>query len=286
MAKKKMTVYEVVTNHIMERLKEGTAPWRMPFKPGQLAMNWFTGKPYRGVNLLLTAPNGEYATKKQILAAGGKIKAGQERKNTIVVFFTNYVKKDEERETEEVFPVLKFYPVWEINYQCEGLTSKRPPNEAPANHSPIEAAEALIQGYINKPEIVFKPGQAFYHRAMDLVSVPPMSEYEQPEEYYSTLFHELVHSSGSPDRLNRVKGKRFGDGAYSREELVAEMGAAMLCGLAGIEQPILDNSAAYIANWLQALKNDHSMVVMAANAAQKAVDYMTGAISKDIQQSA
>lgn len=275
----KKNVAQIITEQIIGKLKEGVAPWRQPWKPGQVAMNWFTEKPYRGINLLLTQPGGEYATKKQIKDAGGKIKPEEYKKASIVLFYTDRKKENEEGEEEKVI-VRRFYYVWNINTQCEGLTSKRSQiAEGPAGQNPIEAAEEIIINYMNKPDIRYESGQAFYHRALDYVSVPPITDYTQPEEYYCTLYHELIHSTGSEDRLNRQKGRRFGDGPYSREELVAEMGAAILCNLAGIDQPVIDNSAAYIQSWLKSLNNDHNLVIVAANAAQKAVDYIVNAIS-------
>jgi antirestriction protein ArdC len=101
-----------------------------------------------------------------------------------------------------------------------------------------------------------------------------MNDFTSPEEFYSTLFHELVHSTGHESRLKRQFGKSFGDEQYSKEELIAEIGAAMLCSMAGIEQVTIENSAAYIGGWLKALRNDKRMIVTASTAAQKAADYI------------
>ena len=86
--------------------------------------------------------------------------------------------------------------------------------------------------------------------------MPQKERFKSVEEYYSTLFHELTHSTGHAKRLNRKGGSRFGSATYSREELVAEIGAAMLCGVAHIDNATLDNSAAYIDSWRRALKAD------------------------------
>lgn len=269
-----MNVYEIVTSKMIEKLNQGVAPWRQPWKPGLDAMNWFTGKPYRGINRLLTEPGGEYATYNQIVQAGGRIKPAESKKYTIVVFYKDYEKEDEESGETKKIPVLKYYRVYEINTQCEGLTSKRPPVTEDTTLDPIDRAEQLIKNFADAPEITFKTGKAVYHPFFDRVSVPPLRDYTSAEEYYCTLFHELVHSTGHKDRLNRDMSGSFGDKKYAKEELIAEIGAAMLCGVAGIEQPILDNSAAYIQSWLKALRNDSRLVVTAANAAQKAADYI------------
>src|ERR1035437_146935 len=124
-------------------------------------------------------------------------------------------------------------------------------------------------------------------RSFDYVQMPERTCFESMEEYYSTLFHELTHSTGHPARLNRsslTDFERFGDHHYSREELVAEMGAAFLAGYCGIENRTINNSAAYLANWLKALKDDSRMVLVAASQAQKAADLVLGVTPSDAAQ--
>ena len=130
------------------------------------------------------------------------------------------------------------------------------------------------------PEIRHGGRQAFYQLAADAVTMPDRELFAEPAEYYSTLFHELTHATGHPSRLDR-KGvgdgiRPFGSPTYCREELVAEMGAAYLCGAAGIATATLDNSAAYLRNWIAKLKGDATLAVKAAGAAQKAADYIQG----------
>ncbi|MEK5061027.1 antirestriction protein [Paenibacillus sp. FSL H7-0326] len=267
------SVYQIVTEQIKKKLQEGVAPWRKPWRADQIAMNWFTGKPYRGINLLLTESGGEYATYKQIKESGGKIKPSEIKNYTLIVFFmTKDIEDDKGKEVK--IPILRYYRVYEINTQCEGLNSKRPPVENTNEMQPIERAEQLVRDFADAPEIIHKSGRAVYRPHFDQVSVPPLMDYNVPEAYYSTLFHELVHSTGHERRLKRAIKNQFGDELYSKEELVAEIGAAMLCGVAGIEQTTIDNSASYINGWLKALDNDATLIVMAANAAQKAADYI------------
>lgn len=114
----------------------------------------------------------------------------------------------------------------------------------------------------------------------DLVQMPERSSFESAEEYYSTLFHELAHSTGHPNRLNRstlTDFERWGDATYSKEELVAELAAAFLAGFCGIENRTIKNSAAYLANWLHALRTDSRMIVVAASQAQRATDLVLNA---------
>lgn len=130
---------------------------------------------------------------------------------------------------------------------------------------------------MNAPDYTWKSGKAYYHPLQDIVNVPPLKDFPNPAEHYSTLFHEMVHSTGHKNRLNRegIKGlASFGSETYSKEELIAELGASMLCGVAGIDNDTIENSASYIQSWLKALKNDKTLIVSAAQQAQKAVDYI------------
>jgi antirestriction protein ArdC len=135
-----------------------------------------------------------------------------------------------------------------------------------------------------RPAVKHGLAQAFYSPAGDFVGMPSSEQFRSGEDYYSVLFHELTHSTGHEIRLARkgVSGtdgqwSAFGSNPYAKEELVAEMGAAFLCGQAGIVERTLDNSAAYIASWLARLKDDPKLVVQAAAQAQKAADFILGA---------
>ncbi|MFT9494340.1 MULTISPECIES: ArdC family protein [Bacillota] len=269
-------VYEIVTKKIIEQLENGVVPWRQPWTNFGRSVNWVTQKAYRGINVWLLPP-GEYASKKQILKAGGRIKYEEMKKSKIVVYWL--WKEIEDKETEEKKKIATpfYYQVWEINTQVEGLQSKRK-NET-FEHSPIEEAEKIFKGFINSPTYSFKPEGAYYQPGRDHINVPPLKAYKNPDEYYCTLFHEMVHSTGHKDRLNRTgitALASFGSEVYSKEELVAELGASFLCGISRIDSSTIENSASYIQSWLNALKNDKRLVVQAASQAQKAADYILG----------
>ncbi len=272
---KKLDVYEIVTNRIIENLENGIVPWQKPFVNGcNTPINWKTQTVYRGINLLLLQP-GEYATFKQITEAGGKVKKGE--KGHIVVFW-NFLDKVDENDELKKIPFLKYYTVFEINTQCEGLTSKRKIIEYPENQV-IENAENLVNNFENKPRITIESkGTAAYYPTRDCIIVPPISDFISSEAYYATLFHELVHSTGSAKRLNRegvANFDRFGSEKYSKEELVAEIGASFLNSIVGIDnEKIFKNTTAYLQSWLSALKDDKRLIVQAAAQAQKAVDYI------------
>lgn len=266
------SVYEIVTNQIIEKLESGVIPWQKPWVNGG-AVNWKTQKPYRGINTFLLE-DGEYATFKQIKEAKGHIKKGEQ--SHIVVFWKWIEKEDGNNDGKKTrIPFLRYYRVFEINTQVEGLKSKR--KEQQFEHEPIVECEKVVKGYHNSPTIAWQSGRAYYRPDDDFISVPPLKDFREKEEYYSTLFHEMIHSTGHESRLNR-KGieqvAMFGSETYSKEELLAEMGASMLCGVTGISNRTIDNSAAYIKSWLRALKDDKTMVVKAAGQAQKAADYI------------
>lgn len=265
-------VYELITQKIIEQLEKGVIPWRKPWVNNG-SVNWVTQKPYRGINSMLLEA-GEYATFKQITDAGGKVKKGA--KSEMVVFWKMNEYENEEGETNKI-PMLRYYNVFNVATQVEGMDSKR--NEESFDHDLIESGENVLKQYMDAPELRFAPGRAFYAPGLDYVSVPTMKDYPNPNEYYSVLFHEMVHSTGHKSRLNRtgiIAMAGFGSETYSKEELVAEMGAAMLCGIAKIDNHTIENSASYIASWLRKLKDDKKMVVQAAGQAQKAADYIQG----------
>lgn len=271
-------VYELVTQKIIEKLEKGAVPWKKPFAERQ-AVNWLTQRPYRGINTLLL-DGGEYATYKQIIEHGGQVKKGE--KSHIVVFFKwieiEQEKEDGESEVKKI-PLLRYYRVFEINTQCKGLESRR--KDEIFDHNPIEKAERIVQGYSNAPKISHVSGRAYYSPLEDRVNVPNKRDFEKVEDYYSVLFHELIHSTGHKSRLNRegivsLANNPFGSEEYSKEELIAEIGASMLCGVVGIEHATLDNTTAYIQGWLKALKNDKRLIILASQQAQKASDYILG----------
>lgn len=270
-------VYEMITNQIIEKLENGTVPWKKPFKNG-IARNWKTQKEYRGINTMLL-DGGEYATFKQISDAGGKVKKGS--KSHIVVFWklSKFINKDEKtgEEEEKKVPLIRYYRVFKVGEQTEGIELKQENIEF--NHDPIEEAEKILNGYMDCPDYTFESGRAYYTPNFDVVNVPPIKDFENVNKYYSTYFHEIVHSTGHKDRLNRkgiIDFNGFGSERYSKEELVAELGASMLCGVAGIENETIDNSASYINSWLNALKKDDKLIIHASQQAQKASDYILG----------
>jgi len=276
-----MNVYEIVTKQIMEKLEAGVIPWQKPWIGSDTPKNLISKKGYRGINLLLLAYSGftspYWITFKQCGKLGGQIKKGE--KGTIIVFWKIINKKDKDGEIieDKHTSLLRYYRVWNTE-QCEIDSKKVPVTEVEgAEFNPIERCEEIVSKMQLKPEIVFKENRAVYYPSKDLVNMPKPESFVTPEEYYSTLFHELAHSTGHRDRLDRkslISYAPFGSSEYSKEELVAEITASFLCGVSNIENKTLDNSTSYIAGWLKKLKDDPKMVVLSAGQAQKASDFI------------
>ena len=286
-------VYQAVTDRIIAQMEHGIVPWHKPWTgAADGAINYVSRRAYSVLNQWLLGRDGEWLTFKQVQQCGGRIKKGA--KAGMVVFYTQQQYKvmvnveDEdgnvhEEERTKVKPVLRAYNVFHIS-DCEGIESKI--QEGVKNEvEPIEQAEKVISEYVSREkELTFRndsvTDKAYYSPASDMVCVPMISQYDVVEEYYSTTFHELVHSTMKESRCNRKaenKMAAFGSADYSREELVAEAGSAMLCTKVGIDcDKAFKNSVAYIQSWLKALKNDNKMIVWAASRAEKAAKYIMG----------
>ncbi len=275
-------VYEIVTQQITDLLEKGEIAWKKPWKSTGGARNLVSKKQYRGINqfLLNCSPYSSpyWLTFKQATEKGGSIKKGE--KSTLVVFWKllNTVQEDADAGGDSQIvkvPLLRYYRVFNLE-QTEGI--EHPPEETIANpFTPIEQAEQVIQDMPLKPEIKHGGDRAYYSPMLDYVQMPNQETFDTPESYYNVLYHELGHSVGHQSRLNRkgvTEPTYFGSHAYSQEELVAEFCASMLCGVTGIEQATIENSAAYIQGWLKVLKNDKKLLVHAAAQAQKAADYI------------
>ena len=275
------SVYQIVTDKIISLLEKDIVPWQRPWVNGVQPTSLISGKGYRGINpVMLNAQaiasgyeSNYWITYKQAQARGGQVRKGE--KGSVVVFWKWFVSEDEDTGKKKTIPMLRYYTVFNVE-QCDGIDYPKP--EAVTEFEAVEKAEEIIRKYSDKPKIMHDNGGARYSPSSDYVALPKPEYFHSNHGYYATLFHELVHSTGHTSRCNRFGPEHnhsFASEDYSKEELVAELGAAMLCGLSGINNTI-ENSAAYIKSWLEALRNDVKMVVMAAAKAQKASDYIQG----------
>ena len=281
-----MDLFQIITDRIVDELERGTIPWQKPWSGAQGAISHTTGRRYSLLNqMLLGCRSGEFITFKEAQREGGHIRKGE--KASMIVFwkFLESAKKDDQgtlicdadgKPVMEQVPFLRYYNVFHID-QCEGIRPRFAEETTPGAHlSPDEAAESIVRDYIHRSGVrltIRYSDRAFYSPAADCVTVPELAQYTSTAEYYSTLFHELTHSTGHSSRLNRIGGSEgFGSEAYSREELVAELGAAYLVQHAGLETTeSFRNSAGYIQSWLKALRDDKRLIVSAAGRADKAV---------------
>ena len=276
-----MGVYQIITDRIIEIMEQGVVPWQKPWNSGAEGgpCNLISKKQYQGINIFLLAcaafGSPYWLTFRQAQQLGGNVRKGE--KGTPVIFWKIYEKDDPQAEEgKKRLPLLRHYSVFNVE-QCEGIIAPTPDLTTWNEHDPIEAAEAIILAMPNRPVVEIGGTRACYSPSRDLVRIPELFRYEHAEEYYSTFFHELAHSTGHQSRLNRegVTGNHFfGDAVYSREELVAELGAAFLCGHVGIENTTINNSAAYLQSWIRTLKGDKKLAIIAASQAQKAADYI------------
>lgn len=277
-------VYQVITDKIIESLERGTVPWQ---KPWQGHANLISKKQYRGINAFMTSAQGYdspyWLTYKQAQELGGQVRKGQ--KSTPIVYWYFGEKENATTGKKKSFGVPMYSSVFNID-QIDGLDLTKIPTPQKMAIGSIETCDAIVNGYKNAPVIVHKDLQAYYMPKMDFVNMPPKHTFSSVAGYYSTLFHELGHSTGHQKRLARdgiVEMNHFGSHSYSKEELVAEMTAAFLCAHAGIENNQLEQSAAYIESWLKALKGDSKMVMQAASQAQKAADMILGVEMKGVE---
>lgn len=280
-------IYQMVTDRIIEQMNAGIVPWRQPWVGGSaMAISYTTRKTYSMLNQLLLGKPGEWLTWNQIQTKGGRVNPGAKSRFCVYCKPVEKPQYDEEtgEKTADTYLLLKWYRVFHID-DIQGIESLCTSVTPGSSLSQIEQAEKAIEAYLGR-EVSLRfyndkeSASAFYSPSRDEVVVPMLSQYALAEEYYSTAFHEFTHSTMHEKRCNRRSESsitRFGDSAYSREELVAEIGSAMICNRLGIEhEKAFENSAAYIQSWLKALKNDNRMIVWAAKKAEEAARYILG----------
>lgn len=280
-------IYQVVTNRLLSIMDKGQIPWRKPWETiGQSEpRNGITGHNYRGANfffcLMTEEPDQRWLTWNQIKEAGFKVKKGAVSL-PIVYWIWFYVDpksgqssyKKVEGWEKRCKP--KYYRVFNVR-EIDGIEVQEVENRPEYIFEREPRAENFIQLYKDRPEIEQHPNRCFYNRVTDKIGMVDKKYFARLDEYYCTLFHELIHSTGSAKRLDRLKSKKFGDENYSIEELTAELGAAYVCAMVGINnERTEEQTAAYLQGWHSALRNDPKLFIQASQRAQKAVDYWTG----------
>ena len=268
-----------IANKIADLMETNGNNWVKPWVSGaalsSLPINAASNKTYRGINLLLLAGRSTpvWATYKQWADKGAQVLKGS--KGTGIVFWQP-MKREDKNGKDESFMILKNYTVFNAD-QVEGYEYVAP--------TPIDCK---VQTLPHVDEWVANTGadvrtgeaQCYYNRTGDFVNMPARNLFfdtdtsTATESYYSSLLHELTHWTGSPERLDRVKGKQFGDDAYAFEELIAELGATFLCAQLGISNDVRPDHAQYIKSWIKKLRSDPKFLFQAASKAQKAIDLL------------
>lgn len=274
-------VYEIVTQAIIEKLenidpKDYERPW---FNIGLSPINAISKKAYRGANHILLSnmpyKSNFYASYKQWTEKKCQVKKGE--KSHMVVFWL----WNEDEDTGEKWPTIRYYRVFNSE-QVEGDFARILEDDLEVkllSHDPIQEAQEIVEGYLYAELLKTKEGDSAYYShspytGSEYISMPKLGQFKDPESYYSVFFHEMTHSTGNTKRLKREMSGKFGSKEYAKEELVAELGAAMLCGAIGLSQKPREDHAQYIASWLKCLKNDNRFIFSAASQAQKAADFI------------
>lgn len=274
-------IYNEVTGKIIKSLESGLAPWQRPWNINSCPKNFITGKFYNGFNIFILLNEGftsnQWGTANQIFDKGGKIKKGEKHTKIIFWKFKKITKIDINGEVlEEEIPLLRCHQVFNIE-QTTGLEKFLEPIEK-LDFNPIDNAEKIIKNFKGAPRIIEQGFNAYYSPSADYVNTPKKDHFVSIEEYYSTLFHELGHSTGHPKRLNRfdknlkIHSKKE---EYSREELIAEFCSSYLMSEAGIfTKAIEKNSASYINGWVKFLKEDKYSLISCSKEALRVSNYI------------
>lgn len=301
--KQRRDIYQEVTEKIVTAIEAGeVAPWQRPWKlSGGFPVNIKNGRRYRGVNVMLLMLEGyddpRWGTYNAIKDAGGQVRRGEH--HTQIVFWKRIERKNPKEGEDRAYRMLRTYQVFNAK-QADGLPELSVEEER--EFTPIEAADEIVRHYvwaegsasgisahtdvtrINQavgPLVKHGYDRAAYDLRQDVVLMPEPKQFNSDEAYYTTLFHELTHSTGAEKRLKRIESALFGSDPYAREELVAEIGASFLSGVAGFESAGDDQSAAYVGGWLDRIKGDPKLVVQAAGQAQRAADLVLGVTYED-----
>ena len=280
-----LDIAQTITDRMISELEKGAAPWVKPWRslrgvPGQgMPYNPASGTCYRGANHFWLSMQGHalpwYVTYKQAQALGGNVKPGE--KGTPVVYWNVHKKEttgDNGERVTSAYAFIKHYWVFNVE-QCEGLELPAIPEAPKADFEPETAVMALVERLALKGGLHHGGDSAFFRPSADSIHMPAMAAFKTSAEYHATLLHESVHATGHDSRLKRLTPARFGSSEYAYEELVAELGAAMLCMHCGIDGDL--RHAGYIESWLKALRNDKKFILSAAGKAQAAMDWLTKA---------
>jgi len=276
-----------ITSLIIRKLEEGVPPWSRPWRSQDAGGRplRYCGTPYTGINtfyLWAIADANAYRSRfwmtyRQAEALGGNVRRGEH--GSLSVYYSNFKKIEAHpvtgAEQERSIRFLRHYIVFNAD-QIDGLASSfYQPDVEPTPIDPSARQSAIDRFFDAIPADVRHGGdQAFFRPTFDYIQMPHQRSFRSMDHYASTRAHETVHWSGASSRLARIFGKRFGDKAYSFEELVAEIGSGLVCAHLGLPNELHDSHASYVAHWLGILKGDKTAIIHAASKAEQAFNYM------------
>ncbi len=283
-APERLNAAEVLTQRTLEMLRDGIVPWQRGWRTAGGPARNITGHVYRGINAILLPAAGYgspyWMTRHQAEERGGAIKASETKRAFPALWWrfrkveTTDEKTGEIRVTDR--PLAGMVTVYNLE-QTENVPLPADEAATRSEFTPIASAEAFVAALRDGPSIAYDGGtRAFYRPDNDTIHLPMRERFSSSDELYAALFHELVHSTGHATRVGRPgigSFDHFGSDQYSREELVAEFGAALVAGRLGIDRSF-ENSASYIANWMTRIASDPRALIAAGSAAQHAADWI------------
>ncbi len=275
-------LFQTITNSIIASIEKGqvAGQWQKPWKAMSLPTNVSTGKNYEGINLLwfwsvadgLGYQTNIWGTYKQWQAVGAQVRKGE--KGTPGVKWIVKTCKDH-GDDEQCDKCGRMFPTTFTVFNADQVDGYEIPKvEAMDDAQRFENAEAFFAN--TGARVLFGGDAACYSPGADTIRLPEFSAFIDAHGYYATLAHEHIHWTGAKDRLDRDLSGRFGEDDYAMEELVAELGAAMLCGHLGIADTPRPDHAQYLSHWLRVLRNDSRALYTAASKATAAVKHLIG----------
>lgn len=286
----KKALYAEVTAGLIEQMERGVAIWQKPWVVSKAfqPQNGHSGRLYNGFNRMYlgwlqadfyNSQDPRWFTMNNVKEIGAKVRKGS--KSTIVVYNAPAVSEVTNESTGEVETKtwwnVKYYRVFHASL-IDGLPEYDVESEVPVqDDADIDYDMSVMINWCceNLSAPVEHGGdRAYYVPALDYISLPDEDMFKRKSWYAQTLAHEIIHATGHEKRLNRLEKAGFGTDSYAKEELVAEFGAAMLCGSLDIPAD-MEQSAAYLKGWAAKCKEDPGLLISAANMAEKAVDFVT-----------
>jgi antirestriction protein ArdC len=279
---------ESIAEQIIKSIEAGmvTGTWQKSWAGGGMAMNAVTGKQYKGGNLLILWALGDdfgsqyYATYKQWESVGAQVRKGS--KGIHLVKWVAKVCRDHGSD-EQCSKCGSMFPTTFVVFnsaQVDGWEAPQTSTNPDERIADVDAYLSSVGANVRHTE----EGSAYYRPSHDDITMPLFESFINAEAYYATLAHEMIHWTGHADRCARDLSKRFGSESYAAEELVAELGAAMLCASLGISEQPRPDHAQYLKHWVGILRDDYRALWTAASLASKAVEFIDNAVVADREE--